>query len=129
MKTIHIELQRTNERIFKPLVKLGGHNADGIYFDNNCWQQFQDHMGLINEYLSSDNKMKSNFVVIKNITISFTTFYWAKSILLSYKEEEENFNGNFRKEENAHSTPPAKKTKNLHSNNCRKLPSSNCKAL
>jgi len=32
----------TNEGIFKPLVKLGGHNADGIYFD--CWQQFQDHM-------------------------------------------------------------------------------------
>ena len=88
---------------------MGGHNADGIYFDNNCWQQFQDHMGLINEYLSSDNKVKSNFVVIKNIT-SFTTFYWAKSILLSYKEEEEeNSNGKLRKEEDAHdSTPSAK---------------------
>ena len=33
MKTIHVGLQRTNEEIFKPVVKLSGHNADGIYFD------------------------------------------------------------------------------------------------
>ncbi|KYN35090.1 hypothetical protein ALC56_10560 [Trachymyrmex septentrionalis] len=47
-KTIHVELQRTNEGIFKSLVKLSGHNADGIYFDTDYWQQFQDHMGLMN---------------------------------------------------------------------------------
>jgi len=51
-------------------------------------------MGLMNEYLSSDNRVKLcrykklNFVVIKNVTISFTTSYGAKSILLLYKEEE-----------------------------------------
>ena len=44
-KTIHVGLQRTNEEIFKPVVKLSGHNTDGIYFD--CWQQFQDNMELM----------------------------------------------------------------------------------
>ena len=54
--------------------------------------------------------MKPNFVVIKNITISFTTSYGSKSVLLVYKEEEENSNGNLRKEEDAlDSSPPAKK--------------------
>ena len=96
-KTIHVGLQRTNEEIFKPAVKLGGHSADGIYFDTDCWQQFQDNMELMNEYLSSDNRVKPNFVVLKNITISFTTSYGSKSILISYKEEEENSNGNLRK--------------------------------
>ena len=43
-KTIHVGLQRTNEGIFKSLVKLSEHNADGIYFDTDCWQKFQDHM-------------------------------------------------------------------------------------
>jgi len=37
-KTIHVRLQRTNKGIFKLLVKLSGHNADGIYFDTDCWQ-------------------------------------------------------------------------------------------
>ena len=64
----------------------------------------------MNEYLSSDNRVKPNFVVLKNITISFTTSYGSKSILISYKEEEENSNGNLRKEEDANdSTPSAKK--------------------
>jgi len=71
-KIIHVGLQRTNKGIFKPLVKLG-HNADRIYFDTDCWQQFQDHIEFMNKYLSSDNRVKPNFVVIKNITISFTT--------------------------------------------------------
>ena len=54
--------------------------------------------------------MKPNFVVIKNITISFTTSYGSKSILVAYKEEEENCNENLRKEEDAvDSTPSAKK--------------------
>ncbi|KYQ59719.1 hypothetical protein ALC60_01252 [Trachymyrmex zeteki] len=32
---VHVGLQKTNEGIFKPLVKLIGNNADGIYFDVN----------------------------------------------------------------------------------------------
>jgi len=84
------------------------HNADKIYFD--CWQQFQDHMGFMNEYLCSNNRVKLNFIILKNITISFITSYGTKSILLTYKEEEENSNENLQKEEDAHnSTPPAKK--------------------
>ncbi|KYN50579.1 hypothetical protein ALC57_08614, partial [Trachymyrmex cornetzi] len=53
---------------------------------------------------------------IKNISISFTTSYGAKSILLACKDEEEglrsmeNISGNLRKEEVASdSTPPSKK--------------------
>ncbi|KYQ50575.1 hypothetical protein ALC60_10333 [Trachymyrmex zeteki] len=72
-------------------------------------------MVLMNEYLSRDNRAKTNSVVIKNISISFTTSYGAKSILLAYKEEEElrsteNITGNLRKEEiTSDSTPPSKK--------------------
>ena len=57
----------------------------------------------MDKYLSSDNRVKPfyNFVVIKNITISFTTSYGSKSILLVYKEEKENSNGNLQKEEDA----------------------------
>ncbi|KYN11194.1 hypothetical protein ALC57_16662 [Trachymyrmex cornetzi] len=82
-KTIHVGLQRTIEGTFKPLVKLSGNNADGIYFDADSWKQFQDNMvGYMNEYLTSDNRMKTNSVV----------------------------SGNFRKEEVASdSTPPSKK--------------------
>jgi len=36
MKMIHVGLQRTNKEIVKPFVKLGGHNADEIYFDTDC---------------------------------------------------------------------------------------------
>ncbi|KYN21600.1 hypothetical protein ALC57_06023 [Trachymyrmex cornetzi] len=114
-KTIHVGLQRTNEGIFKPLVKLSGNNADGIYFDADSWKQFQDNMGYMNEYLTSDNRTKTNSVVIKNFSVSFTTSYGAKSILLAYKDEEEelrsmeNISGNLRKEEVASDSTPSKK--------------------
>ncbi|KYN14621.1 hypothetical protein ALC57_13170 [Trachymyrmex cornetzi] len=114
--TIHVGLQITNEGLFKPLVKLSGNNADGIYFDADSWKQFQDNMSYMNEYLTSDNRTKTNSVVLKNISINFTTTYGAKSILLAYKDEEEelrsteNISGNLRKEEVAFdSTPPSKK--------------------
>ncbi|KYN28627.1 hypothetical protein ALC57_01956 [Trachymyrmex cornetzi] len=112
-KTIHVGLQRTNEGIFEPLVKLSGNNDDGIYFDADSWKQFQDNMGYMNEYLTSDNRMKTNSIVRKNISISFTTSYGAKSILLAYEEEElrsmENISGNLRKEEVASDSTPSKK--------------------
>ena len=104
-KTIHVGLQRPNEGIFKFLVKLNGHNAG--FISTSIAAVSRSHE--THEYLSSDNRVKSNFV-IKNITISFITFYGAKSIFLSYKEEEENSKRNLRKEENTHnSTPSAKK--------------------
>ena len=72
-------------------------------------------MELMNEYLSSDNKVKPNFVVIKNIT--FTISYESKSILLAYKEEEENSNGNLQKKEDARFNS-TEETENLRSGNC-----------
>jgi len=38
-KRLHVG-QTTNEGVFKPLVKLNGNNANGIYFDADSWQQF-----------------------------------------------------------------------------------------
>ena len=43
-KMIHVGLQRTNEGIFKPFMKLTGNNIDRIYFSADCWQQFVDNM-------------------------------------------------------------------------------------
>jgi len=48
-------------------------------------------MGLMNEYLSSDNKAKTNSVVIKNISISFIIFYGAKSYYWCIKKKKRNF--------------------------------------
>jgi len=59
------------------LVKLSGNNANGIYFDADSWQQFLHNMGLISEYLTGDNKLKPNPIIIKNIYISFTMAYGA----------------------------------------------------
>ncbi|KYQ47781.1 hypothetical protein ALC60_13187 [Trachymyrmex zeteki] len=114
---VHVGLQRREEGIFKPLVKLTGNTADGICFDADCWQQFVDNMGLMKEYLNYDSKVKPNSIDIKNILINFTTSYGAKSILLAYKGDQEvhhsmgNSNGDLRREEKtlADSTPPAKK--------------------
>jgi len=80
---------RTRESwLFKPLVKLNGNNANGIYFGADSWQQFLHNIGLMSE-LSGDNKLKPNPVTIKNIYISFTTAYGVRSILVTYKENEE----------------------------------------
>jgi len=46
-------------------------------------------MGLMSEYLTGDNKLKPNPVTIKIIYISFITAYGARSILVTYKENEE----------------------------------------
>jgi len=48
-----------------------------LYFDIDSWKQFQDNGA--HEYLSSDNKAKTNSVIIKNISISFIISYGVKS--------------------------------------------------
>jgi len=68
----------------------------------------------MSEYLTGDNKLKPNPVTIKNIYISFTTAYGARSILVTYKENEEehpmeNIVGELRKKETDDSSPSAKK--------------------
>ncbi|KYN32553.1 hypothetical protein ALC56_13034 [Trachymyrmex septentrionalis] len=75
-------------------------------------------MGLMNEYLSSDNRMKPNFVIIKNITINFITSYGAKSILLAYKEEEEKSSKSSKRREHARFNFTGEETENLRSGNC-----------
>jgi len=63
-KRLHVGLQTTNEGVLKPLVKSSGNSANGIYFDADSWQEFQHNMS---EYLTGDNKLKPNFVIIKNL--------------------------------------------------------------
>lgn len=115
-KTLHVGLQISNAGVFVPLVKLSGSNADGLYFDADSWQQFLLNMPLMREYLSGNNKLKPNPITVNNITINFTSAYGAKSILLAYKENEEdhsteNTGGeDLRREEATEdSSPPAKK--------------------
>jgi len=115
-KRLHVGLQTTNGGVFKPLVKLSGNNANGIYFDDDTWQEFLRNMGLMSEYLTGDKGIKPNPVIIKNIYISFTSAYGARSILVTYKENEEersmeNINGLRRNNETSDSTPAAKKRK------------------
>jgi len=116
-KRLHVGLQTTSEGIFKPLVKLSGNNANGIYFDADSWQEFLHNMGLMSEYLAGDNKIKLNPVIIKNIYINFTTTYGARSILVTYKENEEehsmeNIIGELRRnKETTDSSPASKKRK------------------
>jgi len=113
--TYGLNNSQTNEGIFKPLVKLSGNNANGIYFDADSWQEFLHNMGIMSEYLAGDNKLKPNPITIKNIYISFTTAYGARSILVTYKENEEehsmeNIVGELRRsKETADSSPTAKK--------------------
>jgi len=115
-KRLHEGLQTTNEGVFKPLVKLSGNNANGIYFDADSWQKFLHNMELMSEYLGGD-KLKPNPVIIKNIYISFTTAYGARSILVTYKENEEkhsmeNIIGELRRnKETADLSPASKKRK------------------
>jgi len=107
-----VGLQTTNERVFKPLVKLSANNA--IYFDADSWQQFLHNMELMSEYLTGDNKLKPNPVTLKNIYISFTMAYGARSILVMYKENEEehsmeNIVEASKKQGKADSSPAVKK--------------------
>jgi len=48
-----------------------------------------NNMGLMKEYLSFYNRVKPNSIVIKNILTNFITSYGVKSILLAYKEDQE----------------------------------------
>ncbi|KAL6265752.1 hypothetical protein P5V15_002558 [Pogonomyrmex californicus] len=87
-KRLHVGLQTTNEGVFVPMIKLTG-NAEGIYFDVDSWQQFLNNMGLIDEYLNANNKSRPDPIIVKNVAINFTSSYGSRSILLTYKENEE----------------------------------------
>ena len=112
-KRIHVGLQTTNKGIFEPVVKLSGNNADGLYFDMESWQEFQENLALMNEYLSANNnKFKPDPIVIRNnISINFTTSYGSRSLLLTCKEHEKPQCMENTNEENGDSTPPTKKQK------------------
>ncbi|XP_071648495.1 uncharacterized protein [Temnothorax longispinosus] len=88
-KRIYVGLQATNGGVFMPMVKLTGNSADGVYFDEKSWQQFQENMGLVNKYLNGETKLKPNSISINNIFVNFTSAYRARSILIAYMENEE----------------------------------------
>ncbi|XP_071631392.1 uncharacterized protein [Temnothorax longispinosus] len=71
-KRINVGLQATSEGVFVPLVKLTGNCADGVYFDEKSWQQFQKNMRLVSEYLNRESKLKPNSISINNISVNFT---------------------------------------------------------
>ncbi|XP_071582201.1 uncharacterized protein [Temnothorax nylanderi] len=110
-KRIHVGLQTTSEGVFVPLVKLTGNCADGVYFDEKSWQQFQENMGLVSEYLNGETKLKPNSISINNISVNFTSAYGARSILLAYKENEESTSTGMDQRTDEENCPPTKKRK------------------
>jgi hypothetical protein len=106
-KRIHVGLQTTNKGIFEPVVKLSGSNAGGVYIDMESWQEFQENLALMNEYLSAyNNKFKPDPIVIRNnISINFTSSYGSRSLLLTCKKDENT------SEEKGDSASPTKKRK------------------
>ncbi|XP_071574619.1 uncharacterized protein [Temnothorax nylanderi] len=111
MKRIHVGLHTTNEGVFMPMVKLTGNYADGIYFDEKSWQQFQENMGLVNEYLNGETKLRPNSISINNISVNFTSAYGARSILMAYMENEENTYTRSGHQTDEKNYSPAKKQK------------------
>jgi len=59
-KRLHMELPTINEGA---AIKIGN-NASGIYFDTESWQ-FLYNLNTMNKYLSRDEKLKPNFIIIK----------------------------------------------------------------
>ncbi|XP_077260818.1 uncharacterized protein LOC143896695 [Temnothorax americanus] len=110
-KRIHVGLQATSEGVFVPMVKLTGNCADGVYFDEKSWQQFQENMGLVSEYLNGESKLKPNSISINNISVNFTSAYGARSILLAYKENEEDTSARTNQRTGEENCPPTKKRK------------------
>ena len=111
-KKIHVGLQTSindDEFDFQLAVKFTSKGAEGICFNMVEWQQFQENMELMTDYLNG-NSVKSNSIIIKKIIINFTTTYGARALLLKYQEQEEPSSGsNLAAEEIIH-TPKKPRT-------------------
>ncbi|XP_072766285.1 uncharacterized protein [Anoplolepis gracilipes] len=86
-KKIHVGLMASDgeELDFLPIVKLSSHNAEGIYFDMESWQKFQENMEQMSLYLNGD-KIKQSTIIIDKIIINFTIAYGARAVLVAYRE-------------------------------------------
>ncbi|XP_072763508.1 uncharacterized protein [Anoplolepis gracilipes] len=86
-KKIHVGLMASDgeELDFLPIVKLSSHSAEGICFDMESWQKFQENMEQMSLYLNGD-KIKQSTIIIDKIIINFTTAYGARAVLVVYRE-------------------------------------------
>ncbi|XP_036148484.1 kinesin-like protein KIN-7K, chloroplastic [Monomorium pharaonis] len=66
----------------------------------------------MSEYLNDDGKLKLNAIAIKNISICFTSSYGSKSILITYKETEEDRFSEENSKDATDSSLPTKKQRN-----------------
>ncbi|KAL6258350.1 hypothetical protein P5V15_010298 [Pogonomyrmex californicus] len=115
-KKLHVGLQLSRkERIFEPVVKLSGNSVEGISFDPDTWQQFQDSIRYMSSYFNGSSKSKVNPITFANIFINFTSAYGAKAVLVTYKENE-----NFPKESSTGNTQADSKTEEQPSSKKRK---------
>ncbi|KAL6258152.1 hypothetical protein P5V15_010075 [Pogonomyrmex californicus] len=114
-KKLHVGLQLSKEKIFEPVVKLSGNSAEGISFDPDTWQQFQDSIRYMSAYFNGSSKSKVNPITFANIFINFTSAYGAKAVLVTYKENEnfpkESSTGNTQADSKTEEQPPSKKRK------------------
>ena len=90
-KKIHVGLQSSindEDFDFLPCVKLSSNGAEGIWLNMLEWQQFQENLPRMGEYLDGDNIIQ-NPITIGKIIINFITAYGAKALLLTYRENEQ----------------------------------------
>lgn len=114
-KKIHVGLQATNEGNFAPIVKLTGNYTDGICFDYNTWQQFQqscmEHMKL---YLCEEQKTQSSPIIVGNISVNFTSAYGSRAVLVAYKENNADSSMSNAETEDQAQPPMKKKRKSFN---------------
>jgi hypothetical protein len=66
-------------------IKLSVKEAKGIYLNISEWQQFQENLLRMAEYLD-ENNIKQNLIIINKIIINFTA---ARVLLLAYRENDQ----------------------------------------
>ncbi|XP_072750089.1 uncharacterized protein [Anoplolepis gracilipes] len=109
-KKIHVGLMASDgeELDFLPIVKLSSYSAEGICFDMESWQKFQENMEQMSLYLNGD-KIKQNTIIIDKIIIKFTTAYDARAVLVAYRENMQDLPSENIEDTNANGPTPKKR--------------------
>ncbi|EFN84027.1 hypothetical protein EAI_05001 [Harpegnathos saltator] len=66
---------------FDPTIKLSGNTSTGIQFDFATWEKFKKYMKHIGDYLHSVTRAVPEH--INDVTITFTTAYRARAIMVT----------------------------------------------
>ncbi|EFN79641.1 hypothetical protein EAI_08602 [Harpegnathos saltator] len=82
-KRMQIGLQASNDgTTFEPTIKLSGNTSTEIQFDFATWEKFKEYMKYIDDYLHSVTRVVPEPVHINYMTITFTTAYGTRAIMV-----------------------------------------------